>query len=462
VKTYSSIFKKIKTKIFKSLIIISGNVIALGAIFVFYPALVSAAPSTVIYNNIPSPIPGNVPSEAYQATQTSEFGGQVQFSGTNRYNPVVTVLMSSWGCQTGGWSTNNCVTTPGSTFSEPITLNIYNVNTDNSPGSLLTTLTQTFNIPFRPSANNTNCTAGEWYDTTNSSCYNGLDVPINFDFTGKNVTLPTKAIISVAYNTSGYGAHPYGYSTACAVTSAGCGYDSLNVGTNPAPTVGVALPTINDAYLNSATPGQYCDSSLGSGTFRLDSGCWTGYLPAFEVTASASLTVQPTTKNECKDENWKQYNNPSFKNQGACIDWVQSRASGDLRMSGPSQRIEFNIANSTTNSHHDEDQNRDINTVEYWNYDYPGGLHYTAAVACTNINPLTNEARFMFQIPSGYPGLSGLYVVAYVKEINQRHTPDLYGHEATADLSTATQWCQTGVGFSPTMYPVTSGDVHFN
>ncbi len=117
-------------------------------------------------------------------------------------------------------------------------------------------------------------------------------------------------------------------------------------------------------------------------------------------------------------------------------------------MSGPSQRIKFDIGG-----------NKQPDTVEYWNFDYPGGLHYQADVTCSNINTLAKEARFMFQIPPGYPGLSGTYVVAYVKD--QKHGADLYGHQATTDLNTATQWCQGGsdAGYSPTMYPVTSGQV---
>jgi hypothetical protein len=65
----------------------------------------------------------------------------------------------------------------------------------------------------------------------------------------------------------------------------------------------------------------------------------------------------------------------------------------------------------------------------------------------------------MFQIPNGFPGLSGMYVVSYVKETKQKNVADLYGHAATADLATATAWCDTGVGFSPTMYQVTKGKV---
>lgn len=43
-----------------------------------------AAPPVIIYNNVPSPLPGNVQSEAFQADHTSEFGDLIQFAGTNR------------------------------------------------------------------------------------------------------------------------------------------------------------------------------------------------------------------------------------------------------------------------------------------------------------------------------------------------------------------------------------------
>ncbi len=117
-------------------------------------------------------------------------------------------------------------------------------------------------------------------------------------------------------------------------------------------------------------------------------------------------------------------------------------------MSNPSQEIKFDVTTKATGAHH----------VEYWNNDYPGGLHYKATVACNNINSSTHEARFMFQIPAGHPGLSGQYVVVYVKE-GQNKAQNLYGHAATSDLVTATTWCNTGSGFTPTMYQVTKGHI---
>src|ERR1700686_5275000 len=55
-----------------------------------------AARATVIYDSIPGPLPPNVPSLGYQATQTSEFGDLIQFAGTSRGLSQVTVGMSDW------------------------------------------------------------------------------------------------------------------------------------------------------------------------------------------------------------------------------------------------------------------------------------------------------------------------------------------------------------------------------
>jgi hypothetical protein len=251
----------------------------------------AASTSSVVYNNIPSPQPGNVASEAFEAQSASEFGGQIQLAGTARTNPTVTGLMSSWGCQSGHWYSGDCSTTPGATFSEPITLNIYNVGTNGAVGTLITSSTKTFNIPYRPSADNANCTgsdAGEWYSASDNTCYNGFATPISFSLTG--LTLPDKVIVSVAFNTTHYGYQPYGEGTACFTSPAGCGYDSLNVGVGNALAVG-SDPQPNDAYLNSSYGEAYCDGGTsGTGAFRLDSGCWTDYQPAIEVTASAACT----------------------------------------------------------------------------------------------------------------------------------------------------------------------------
>lgn len=183
-------------------------------------------------------------------------------------------------------------------------------------------------------------------------------------------------------------------------------------------------------------------------------------------------TLTPQSKNDCKHDGWKTFNTPSFTSKKQCVAYVKEhhpKVEGALKMSGPSQKIVFGQSHRDDDEDNDHRGHNDNNrhedstkpqTVEYWNYDYPGGLHYKANVLCVGGSAANNEARVMFQIPVGHPGLSGLYVVAYVKEVH--HGTDLYGHAATGDLATATQWCQTGVGFSITMYTVTKGEVEVN
>jgi hypothetical protein len=257
------------------------------------PAAAAGGPVTA-YSAMPAVIPGNVPSVGFQANQVAELGDQVGLA--NNSTPLATahVLMSSWGCQSGSWNTQsppNCITNPGAAFTEPITFNVYAVNNSGplpAPGALLATKTQTFTIPYRPSADPVNCTgaqSGEWF--SGASCFNGLAVPITFDFTaGAPVMLPSQVIWTVAYNTTSWGAAPYGTGTACFSSSGGCGYDSLNIGlTNTGPTVGTDTDP-NGLFWNTSTAANYCDGGAGgTNTLRDDTGpgCWTPYTPAGDI-----------------------------------------------------------------------------------------------------------------------------------------------------------------------------------
>jgi hypothetical protein len=241
----------------------------------------AGASLTTIYSNFPTPFPGNVPSEAFQATSTSEFGGQVEFAGPSGTTTRVTVAMSSWACQSGGAEDGSCVTTPGAKFEWPVTLHVYTVGTGSAVGTQIAGLTKTFKMPYRPSAN-PGCTGtglGGWKQM--GHCFHGKLFRIAFGLRG--VTLPSKAIISVSYNTSNYGAEPQ-YPKPCNNAPSGpdvCPYDSLNVGgMENAPSVG-SDPQPASVYINSKWTGAYCDGGLaGTGTFRFDPAlpsCVVGY-----------------------------------------------------------------------------------------------------------------------------------------------------------------------------------------
>jgi hypothetical protein len=238
----------------------------------------AASAAEVVYNYIPSPLPGNVVSEAFEATQTGEFGGQVELAGTARKNPKVTVIMSSWACEKGNWYSFDCTTSGGAKFSWPITFHIYEVGPGNTIGAPLASGSKVFKIPYRPSANTVKCTGantGAWYRA--GTCFNGKAVKLTMPLTA--ASLPSKVIITISFNTSDYGTMPQRPQT-CNSEPQGCPYDSLNVGVNDGfpeneggepnrtPSVG-SLPLPEEAYTNG----------------QLESG-WGGFQPLFEVKAS--------------------------------------------------------------------------------------------------------------------------------------------------------------------------------
>jgi len=166
--------------------------------------------ATASYSSLISPLPGNVPSLGVESYYFDELGNEVELASSGTLSSVV-VTMSSWACETGSWSDDTCVTTLGATYAVPITFNICSAGPGNTLGSLIANDTQTFNIPFRPTADNlttppgSNCPGaeGEWYDPTEQACHNGLATNITFNasnFTPANPTLPVALIYGIAYN----------------------------------------------------------------------------------------------------------------------------------------------------------------------------------------------------------------------------------------------------------------------
>jgi hypothetical protein len=215
---------------------------------------------TPIYSNIPSPLPGNVPSEAIDATSSSEFGGEVQLEGPTLNTTKVTVAMSSWACESGGAEDGSCVSAKGAKFAWPVTLHIYTAGAGDAVGTQIASLTKTFKMPYRPTANPA-CTGehlGGWMKM--GQCFHGKLFKIAFPL--KGVSIPSKAIISVAFNTSGFGAEPTGVPGP---------YDSLNVGGFEGPPTVGSDPQPQSDYISSLWTGAYCDEgAAGIGSFRLD------------------------------------------------------------------------------------------------------------------------------------------------------------------------------------------------
>jgi hypothetical protein len=241
-----------------------------------FPLAMSAA---TIYSSIPSPLPPNVVSLGYQATQTSEFGDLIQLAGTGRVLTHVTLAMSDWALASD-WPSF-----PGSTgpaWSHPLTLNLYTVDNSGAnpaPGTLIATRTQTFAIPWRPPADPT-CPGGTGWRASDGNCYSGLAFTVTFDFTG--TVVPSQIIYGVAFNTQTWGYSPIGTPGP---------YVSLNFGlsTQP-PTVG-SNPFPDTAYWNTQTAANYADGGAGGlGVFRRDTG-WTPFSGAISFEAQDAVEV---------------------------------------------------------------------------------------------------------------------------------------------------------------------------
>ena len=189
----------------------------------------ASAATGAIYDAIPSPQPSNLPSVGFQATQTAEFGDDISFAAGDRNLQAVNVYMSSWACETGTWDAGTCTTTPGATFTHPITLRLYAVtHVGGAPvlGAVLKTVTGTFTMPYRPSVDATCATeaaplATQWRDSA-GVCKNGFGFVISFNMAG--FVVPDEIIYGISYNTMSYGAAPLGVDGP---------YDSLNVGVAP-------------------------------------------------------------------------------------------------------------------------------------------------------------------------------------------------------------------------------------
>jgi hypothetical protein len=235
---------------------ISRNKLSLSAVLSFAAIAIlgsaNRASAEVIFDNTPAPLPGNIPSLGYQATQTAEFGNKITFAGTGRSLGNVQIIMSDWANQADYPGVGDATG-----WDHPITLNFYSPGSGNTVGSLIATKTETVHVP--------------WH-TANG--FSGTAFPVNFDFTG--TTLPNTVIFGVAFNTQTWGANPIG--------SPGP-YISLNYGVSEsAPTVGTD-PNPDDVYWNTSTAGNYADGGAGGvGTFREDTG-WAPDVPSIQVNA---------------------------------------------------------------------------------------------------------------------------------------------------------------------------------
>lgn len=255
------------------------------------------------YNSFPvDAVNCGVPSQAFQATGTSEFGDYVGLATGKRKLKSMDVIFSSYACQIGVWHDGSCRSTVGATFTHPITANVYEApatpcvagTSGCVPGALVATVTQLQTIPYRPSAAPSACPlpgdVGLWFNAASGMCETSKKVVLTFTFPSE-VKLDNNVVWSVAFSTSSYGSPPLGTLPGCFALTEGCPYDSLNVGAKTfpnAPYFGTDMDSTG-VFIRTAVDSQRCSSTPPSlNTFSSDAStatnpCWTGYRPAGRI-----------------------------------------------------------------------------------------------------------------------------------------------------------------------------------
>jgi hypothetical protein len=256
--------------------------------------------TTVAYNTIPKTLPGNVPSVGPEAYAFIELGdGLGTFAPYTSTIGQVTVVLSSWACQSGTWQAG-CDSGNTAKFSQDITFNLYAVSGDSTTSgpyvvqAQLESITKTFSIPYRPSATPSKCSdASQWYSKQDKTCYNGIAVPVMIDFSSMAIAMPANGLVAVtvAYNTSNYGPNPLGTSTACYTANGGCPYDSLNISTYnpPSGSTNPGFPLdVNGIFVSPTLNYAQCSGELPlvPGSVQVDTGCWGFLHPEISLTVN--------------------------------------------------------------------------------------------------------------------------------------------------------------------------------
>ena len=246
----------------------------------------------VVYSNLPADLHG-LPVAVFESYAIGEFGGEVQLGGTSRSNPVVSVMLASYACQHG--RANSCRTTPGATFSWPLTLELYRAGPRDERGDLLARVTKRFQIPYRPSARSS-CPDEGWTVGFGPECEFAQLHSVSFSF--PSLTLPSRVIFGLEFETQDYGNEPIGKPGP---------YDELGVAVaadyvchhrekggecvpgayinadKTAPRVG-SDPLPDQVFINTNYAPLPCGGLAGS--FGVTGPCWTHEQPVAEIRAS--------------------------------------------------------------------------------------------------------------------------------------------------------------------------------
>jgi len=225
----------------------------------------------VAYDSTPVKGTVSVPSVGAESSAFNQIGNEVILRPHSTIGHV-NVTMVSFACQSGNWSTG-CTSTPGARFNAPITLNLYRYSKSNpatgeiKPRRLITSVTKTFSIRYRPSSEST---VEHRYIGTDGQPHNGIAQTITFPV---HRNLPADVVWTVGYDTANSGLNPLHVASPM---------NDLNVGLTPTARVG------HDRFPESIMwDTRAADQAHGApfvpGELNLDKG-WAGYVPAARFT----------------------------------------------------------------------------------------------------------------------------------------------------------------------------------
>ncbi len=95
-------------------------------------------------------------------------------------------------------------------------------------------------------------------------------------------------------------------------------WHNIKVDTNS--TTGQLTVYMDDEYIVT----HQISVNFRTGLTGLNSGNAGGYFDDFRLTSDGVGSKAPVNKNDCKNDNWKQWLDPVFKNQGACVSYIES------------------------------------------------------------------------------------------------------------------------------------------
>src|SRR4051794_15144852 len=249
-----------------------GAALALVAVAAFAAIGAGTAGAETVYNNVPGTLPGNFASIGLEATSSSEFGGEIELAGKARSKPTLTVVMSSWACETGSIGTGDCKRSVKSHgFKIPVTVRVYNVGElEEGP---IAERTKTIKMAYRPSSDPEKCNTETWYDAADEACYHGFAFPISIKL-GKLKRMPRRSVITVSYP------HSSGPAQSLNVSVSEPSEGTLSLGAQP----------VEEWFVNSTWSGMYCTGTTGTlggegGTCSSEAE-GTNYQPVYAVSAN--------------------------------------------------------------------------------------------------------------------------------------------------------------------------------